>query len=72
MEIKLGKYVITSDKHQFILNEIKTIKEGKNTGKETMVNTYYYPRMEMLIKKLFMLEVNHYVMTIDKEINGGS
>lgn len=22
-----------------------------------MVNTYYYPRMEMLIKKLFMLEV---------------
>lgn len=57
MEIKLGKYVITSDKHQFILNEIKTIKEGKNAGKETMVNTYYYPRMEMLIKKLFMLEV---------------
>lgn len=34
MEIKLGKYVITSDKHQFILNEIKTIKEGKTQEKK--------------------------------------
>ncbi|MTC51057.1 hypothetical protein GKR59_15645 [Providencia alcalifaciens] len=57
MEIKLGKYVITSDKYQFILNEIKTIKEGENAGKETMVTISYHPRMEMLIKKLLTLEV---------------
>ena len=57
VEIKLGKYVITSDKYQFILNEIKTIKEGENAGKETMVTVSYHTKMEMLIKKLFMLEV---------------
>ncbi|AWK42650.1 hypothetical protein GPY51_10835 [Photorhabdus laumondii subsp. laumondii] len=57
MEIRLDKYVITSDEHQFILNEIKINKGGKNIGKERLQTIGYYPRLEQLIKKLILLEI---------------
>ncbi len=57
MEIRLDKYVITSDEYQFILNEIKINKEGKNIGQERFQTIGYYPRLEQLIKKLILLEI---------------
>ncbi|OCQ53615.1 hypothetical protein Ppb6_01241 [Photorhabdus australis subsp. thailandensis] len=57
MEIRLDKYVITSDEYQFILNEIKINKEGKNIGQERLQTIGYYPRLEQLIKKLILLEI---------------
>ncbi|NHB94824.1 DUF5405 family protein, partial [Photorhabdus cinerea] len=57
MEIRLDKYVITSDDYQFILNEIKISKEGKNISQERLQTIGYYPRLEQLIKKLILLEI---------------
>ncbi|MEK9497114.1 DUF5405 family protein [Photorhabdus sp. P32] len=57
MEIRLDKHVITSDEYQFILNEIKINKEGKNVGQERLQIIGYYPRLEQLIKKLILLEI---------------
>ena len=36
MEIPVGKYVITSDSNNIILNEKKKHKTGKNAGEESL------------------------------------
>ncbi|CNH37411.1 DUF5405 family protein [Yersinia kristensenii] len=53
MNIKIGEqHLITSDSQQFILNEIKISKEGKNKGQERLEPIGYYPTIEMLVAGL--------------------
>ncbi|MDN4966027.1 DUF5405 family protein [Enterobacter hormaechei] len=53
------KWVITSDQFQFILNEKKVIKSGKNAGEEWLDTIGYYPKINQLITGL----VHHQIQT---------
>ncbi|CAM3710072.1 DUF5405 family protein [Yersinia ruckeri] len=53
MHIKIGdQHVITSDSLQFILNEIKIGKKGKNEGQERLEPVAYYLTIEQLVAGL--------------------
>ncbi|QKJ57614.1 DUF5405 family protein [Serratia fonticola] len=53
MEIRIDKdWVITSDTFQFILNRRKTVKSGKEVGKEWLDAIGYYPTIPQLISGL--------------------
>lgn len=44
IRIAIGeRYVVTSDRFQFILQEKKTAETGKNAGKEWLDVVGYYP-----------------------------
>ncbi|WP_368894481.1 DUF5405 family protein [Kluyvera ascorbata] len=47
-----GKWVITSDQYQFILNEKKVAKSGKKAGEEWLDTIGYYPKIEQLVSGL--------------------
>ncbi|WP_052012551.1 DUF5405 family protein [Pectobacterium betavasculorum] len=58
MEISIGdKYVITADQYQYVLQERKTKKEGKDAGGEYLSNIGYFPKLSQLIVRLCHLEV---------------
>lgn len=46
MEIPVGKYVITSDKYNIILNTKQKIKTGKNAGKEKLSQEAFFGKIE--------------------------
>ena len=53
MEIKLSrKYVMTSDPHNFILNEVVKSKSGKSKGQTRLVAVGFYPSIEQLVDGL--------------------
>lgn len=53
LRIEIGdKWVITSDQYQFILNEKKVVKSGKNAGEEWLDTIGYYPKINQLISGL--------------------
>lgn len=54
-----GKWVITSDKYQFILNEKKVVKTGNKAGEEWLDTIGYYPKINQLISGL----INHHIQT---------
>ncbi|WP_237680779.1 DUF5405 family protein [[Erwinia] mediterraneensis] len=46
MQISISeKYVVTGDQYQYILNERKTVKEGKNAGSEYQQTVGYFPKL---------------------------
>ncbi|MCE6966085.1 DUF5405 family protein [Enterobacter sp. MW07] len=51
------KYVITSDQFQFILQEKKIAKSGKNAGKEWLDTIGFYPTINKLVSGLVLHEV---------------
>ena len=58
MKIEIdGKFVITGDQNQFILNEKKVVKEGKNAGNETLSVIGYYPKLSWLINALIVRDI---------------
>ena len=58
MKIEIdGKYVITGDQNQFILNEKRIVKEGKNAGQETLAVVGYYPKLSWLINSLIARDI---------------
>lgn len=59
ISIKIGeKWVITSDQHQFILNQIFVRgSEAKNPGEEYMVAVAYYPTIKSLVSGLLNREL---------------
>ncbi|MHC0023875.1 DUF5405 family protein [Enterobacter vonholyi] len=60
IRIEVGdKWVITSDKYQFILNEKKVVKSGNKAGEEWLDTIGYYPKINQLISGL----VHHHVQT---------
>ncbi|MGM5532524.1 DUF5405 family protein [Mixta calida] len=56
MNIEIGdKYVVTADQYQYILNERKIVKEGKNAGGEYQQTIGYYPKISHLVSALLHL-----------------
>lgn len=58
MKTEIGNYIITSDKHQFILSEKITIQKGDNAGQEAVRTIGFYTKLENLADKLFHLEID--------------
>ncbi|CAM8355032.1 DUF5405 domain-containing protein [Enterobacter kobei] len=60
IHIEIGdNWVITSDKFQFILNEKKVVKSGKNTGEQCLSTIGYYPKINQLISGLIHHHIQH-------------
>ena len=60
--IEVGdRFVVTSDKFQFILQEKKTAKSGKSAGKEWLGVIGYYPTISKLVSGLLL----HGILTGD-------
>lgn len=58
MQIDIGeKYVLTADQYQYIVQEKKTVKEGKNAGSEYLSLVGYYPKLSQAIAGLINLDV---------------
>ena len=58
MEISIGeKYVITADQYQYVLQERKTKKDGKDAGGEYLSTIGYYTKLSQLISRLCHLDV---------------
>lgn len=47
-----NRFIITSDQYQFILQEKKNAKSGKNAGKQWLDTVGYYPKLSQLISGL--------------------
>ncbi|WP_449545898.1 DUF5405 family protein [Lelliottia amnigena] len=56
-----NKFVITSDLYQFILQEKKIAKSGKNAGKEWLDTIGFYPSISKLVSGLVL----HHIFTGD-------
>lgn len=53
IRIEIGeRYVVTSDRFQFILQEKKTAETGENAGKEWLGVVGYYPKLNQLVSGL--------------------
>lgn len=52
-----GRYVVTSDRFQFILQEKKTAETGKNAGKEWLDVVGYYPKLNQLVSGLIQHDI---------------
>jgi hypothetical protein len=58
MKIELVEgYVLTTDAYNFILNEVQTVQEGKNKGKEYLVAIGFYPTIAQLLEGLISKEM---------------
>lgn len=58
MQIDIGeKYVLTADQYQYIVQEKKMVKEGKNAGSEYLSLVGYYPKLSQAITGLIHLDV---------------
>ena len=58
MNIQLtDDYVMTSDAHNFILNEVVIAKTGKNAGKRRLKAAGFYPTIDQLIEGLITKEL---------------
>lgn len=58
MKIDIGdKYVLTADQLQFIVQEKKIVKEGKNAGGEYLSLVGYFPKLSQAIAGLIHLDV---------------
>lgn len=49
-----GRYVVTSDAFQFILQEKKIAKTGKNAGNEWLDVVGYYPKLSQFVTGLMV------------------
>lgn len=47
-----GRFIVTSDQFQFILQEKKTAKSGRNAGKEWLDTVGFYPTIQRLVSGL--------------------
>ncbi len=60
IRIEVGdKWVITSDKYQFILNEKKVVKSGKKAGEEWLDTIGYYPKINQLISGMIHHQIHN-------------
>ncbi len=60
IRIEVGdKWVITSDRYQFILNEKKVVKSGKKAGEEWLDTIGYYPKINQLISGMIHHQIHN-------------
>jgi len=70
MRIEIGdKYLVTADQYNYILQEKKVAKEGKNAGSEYMQNIGYFTRISQLVTTLIHLEVRQSDITSLSEMD---
>lgn len=68
IRIEIGeRYVVTSDRFQFILQEKKTAGTGKNAGKEWLDVIGYYPKLNQLVSGLI-----HHDILSDSTVSFGA
>jgi len=64
LRIAIGRdWVITSDTFQFILNRKKTVKTGRDVGKEWLDAVGYYPTLTQLVSGLVHHEIRNSTCT---------
>lgn len=67
-----NKFVITSDQFQFILQEKKIAKSGKNAGKEWLDAVGFYPTISKLVSGLALHNIltgeAHHFSELEKQI----
>lgn len=69
IRIEIGdKWIITSDQYQFILNEKKTVKNGKKAGEEWLDTIGYYPKINQLVSGLIHHHIQHSAITSFEEM----
>ncbi len=73
MQISIGdRYVITSDKYQFILSQKMTFKDGKNAGESYLKQIGFYPRLSQLANALIMIDARESdiesIATLEKRV----
>lgn len=66
MHIDLGKYVVTSDSMNIILNECKVTKEGKYVGSTYLKPIKFYSSLGALLRGIIELEINMTDSTVDE------
>ena len=70
MRIEIGdKYLVTADQYNYILQEKKVAKEGKNVGNEYLQNVGYFTRISQLVTTLMQLEVRQADISSLSEMN---
>lgn len=74
MQIDIGeRYVLTADQYQYIIQEKKTVKEGKNAGSEYLSLVGYYPKLSQAISALIHLDVQlsdvHTLQAMEQHVN---
>jgi len=68
MKIPVGKYVITSDPYQYIVNEKKISKKGKNMGKEYLTPASYHNTVESAMQDIIERRIRSCEATTIKEL----
>lgn len=63
------KYFINSDERNYILVKKRIATQGKNKGKEILVNVGYFGNVEHLLKRLVENEIKESDITELKQIN---
>lgn len=67
LNIDLGTgYVITSDPMNFVLNEVKVYKTGKNIGASYLVPVGFYPSIDSLVNAL----LTKHVLASERNLTG--
>ncbi len=57
MKIKIGKFVITADERQFIVNQVYTPRNGDSAGKEIFINQTFHSNLESAFENILKREV---------------
>ena len=68
MEIPVGKYVITSDKYNIIVNTKQKIKTGKDAGKEKLVPEAFVGSIEECMEYIVNQGIRESKATSFKEL----
>jgi len=68
MNIKIGKYTITSDERQFIVTEVKLARKGINKGKDVEINQTFHTSLQSTMENILKRKVLGSKVTSIKEL----
>ena len=52
MNVTMEKYNLISDERQYIVSEMRTVKEGRTAGDKTKVNQTYHPTLRSALNNI--------------------
>ena len=56
VKIRNNQYVITSDRHQYILQREIIVESGKDKGKKRLIEPLYHKELHNLLESLYKME----------------
>jgi hypothetical protein len=68
VNLKLKSFRITHDGRQYVLSEIKEKTEGKNIGQSYETDIGYYAKLDALLERIIMVEVEAQDITTLKHL----